>query len=140
MDAHWLLHHPIFPRPLLHCFHWSPGCMAIFILLVANYHSRKHVTSYAFVMSKQFTFSINIYNNFVCLCTIIVHAPIHASICYLWCSFYHLQLWLVLLLVNLESIKDNFDQSIQISLVNQWLYSAYHFEHIVLYSILHISL
>ena len=38
-------------RPLLHYFHWSPGCMAIFKLLFVNYHSRKHVTSHTFVIS-----------------------------------------------------------------------------------------
>ena len=42
----------IFSRPLSHYFHWSPGHMAIYKLLLANYHSRKHVTSHMIVMSK----------------------------------------------------------------------------------------
>ena len=36
----------IFLKPLSHYFHWSPGHVAIFKLSLANFHSRKHVTSH----------------------------------------------------------------------------------------------
>ena len=43
---------PNFLRLPFQYFHWSPGHMAIYKLLWANYHSRKHVTSHTFVMSR----------------------------------------------------------------------------------------
>ena len=59
----------IFLRPLSHNFHWSPGHMAIYRLLLAKYHFRKHVTSHMIVMPKS-PLVEEIYKQFLCICNL----------------------------------------------------------------------
>ena len=59
----------IFLRPLSHYFQWSPGHMAIYKLLLVNYHSRKHVTLHMMVMSKSLPLeriSTQVYVSVIC--------------------------------------------------------------------------
>ena len=58
-----------FLRPLSHYFHWSPGHMVIYKLLLANYHFRKHVTLHMIVMSK-FPLKEEFLDKFLCVCNL----------------------------------------------------------------------
>ena len=79
--------------------------MAIYKLLLAHYHSRKHVTSHTIVMSKSPVMKITPWI-LLCICNCISACP-----CWVCCScssFYCLQLCFVLIFVTLESIKRQF--------------------------------
>ena len=60
---------PKFLRPLSHYFYWSPGYTAIYKLLLANYHSRKHVTLHTIVLS-QSSLLERISRQILCVCNL----------------------------------------------------------------------
>ena len=120
-------HHifPSFPQSTFWPCHWLPHHMVIYNSQIPNYHFRKQVTLYHFILSKSMHNNERLQYKFVKLFSVLSYLIVYIIIFYLCKVFLSLQSCFVRLVFVLETIKVHFHSSTLYHLVDLQQWSIY---------------